>query len=358
MKLLCTLFSFIWVWDSNSVNALLDDYDYKFTPGVEAIEEPDLRDLGPDLEEMAQDFILETKRIFIPGFPDAFNPSILRWEGRLLMCFRTYDAKTRVTNKIGIVYLNEQFEPVGEPTLVKFLQPDPYCGFKKQDPRLVAIDGRLHIVYNNSFNGEVRRMLIGVLEKEGGEFVVPSSECLLRFEGERAGRSEKNWVPFDYNGALHLAYSIVPHKILSPLGSSDCATVSATLPPVKWDWGVLRGGTPALLDGEEYLAFFHSVKTMATVHSKGVNMPHYFMGAYTFSAQPPFHITRISQEPIVGRSFYKGPAYKTYRPVRVVFPGGYVADEKFVWILYGRQDHEIWVVKIDKKGLLDNLVPL
>jgi len=216
----------------------------------------------------------------------------------------------------------------------------------------------LHIVYNNSFNGEVRRMLIGIIEQEGEDFVVNSSECLLRFDGVREARSEKNWVPFDYNGTLHLAYSIVPHKILSPLGSSNCATVSATLPPVKWNWGVLRGGTPALLDGEEYLAFFHSVKTMATVHSEGINMPHYFMGAYTFSAEPPFHITRISQEPIVGRSFYAGPAYKTYRPVRVVFPGGYVADEKFVWILYGRQDHEIWVVKIDKKALLGSLTPL
>ena len=31
-------------------------------------------------------------------------------------------------------------------------------------------------------------------------------------------------------------------------------------------------------------------------------------------------------------------------------------DEEHVWIVYGRQDHELWVAKLDKKGLLESLV--
>lgn len=34
-----------------------------------------------NLEDNAQDFVLETKRIEIPGYPNAFNPSIVRWRG-------------------------------------------------------------------------------------------------------------------------------------------------------------------------------------------------------------------------------------------------------------------------------------
>ena len=31
-------------------------------------------------------------------------------------------------------------------------------------------------------------------------------------------------------------------------------------------------------------------------------------------------------------------------------------DDQFIWISYGRQDKEIYLVKLDKKGLLDSLV--
>ncbi|MBM3184653.1 MAG: hypothetical protein FJZ64_05045, partial [Chlamydiae bacterium] len=303
------------------------------------------------------DFVLETKWIRIPGYPDAFNPSILRWQGKLLMCFRTYHPETRSTHHIALVHLNEEFEPIDSPRFLQFRSEDIFCLQKRQDPRLVTVENRLFLIYNNSIHDEVRRMLIAEVRQEEDRFIVDSSECLLHFEGEQEIRSEKNWVPFDYEGNLHLAYSILPHKILSPIpGMNACATIASTLASIKWNYGVLRGGTPALLLGEEYLAFFHSCKSMKTQHSQGKTIPHYFIGAYTFSAKPPFAIQKISKEPIVGPLFYHGPAYKTWKPLRVVFPGGYVANENFIWILYGRQDHEIWVVKLDKKGLMESLV--
>lgn len=312
-----------------------------------------------DLELLRQDFVLETKRIVIPKCPDAFNPSIIRWNDRLLMCFRTYHPETRSTNEIAFVYLDKNFETVGVPRFLRFRTKDPSCLFKRQDPRLVQVNNRLFIVYNNAVQGELRRMLVAELYVKGDCFFADQAECLYYFEGESRARSEKNWVPFDYNGDLYLGYSIVPHKILQPIfGMSKCRTVASSLPAIKWDWGVLRGGSPALLEGEEYLAFFHSSKSMATKHSSGRNIPHYFMGAYTFSSKPPFKITRVSPEPIVGKHFYNGPAYKTWKPLRVVFPGGYVADEKYIWVVYGRQDHEVWVAKLDKKGLLESLVPV
>ena len=98
---------------------------------------------------------------------------------------------------------------------------------------------------------------------------------------------------------------------------------------------------------------------MSTVHSEELDMPHYFMGAYTFSQHPPFEITKISPEPIVCHGFYDGLKYKPYwKPVRVVFPCGYIMNEHYIYVSYGRQDHEIWVIKLDKHKLKNSLIPV
>ncbi len=325
---------------------------------------PEQLDKLIDLETMAQDFVLETKQIRIEGYPDAFNPSIIRFQGSLLLTFRTYNPATRATNQIGLIWLDEEFNPKGNPQFLDIRTMDPYCYSKRQDPRLISIANRLFVVYNNvlqtGHEREIRRMLFAEVQFDGTNFYAVKSDCFIWFEGEKWDRSEKNWVPFEYNGEFLLSYSLLPHRIFRPLfGQSECQTVASSFGKIKWDWGVLRGGTPALIgDDGEYLAFFHCSKSMATLHSKGLNIPHYFMGAYTFSPYPPFEITRMSPRPIIGKNFYHGPAYKTWKPLHVVFPGGFVTDDRYVWVVYGRQDHELWVAKLDKQGLYKSLVPV
>ncbi len=87
-------------------------------------------------------------------------------------------------------------------------------------------------------------------------------------------------------------------------------------------------------------------------------MVHYFMGACTFSSEPPFEITSFSPEPIVGKDFYHGPPYKTWRPMCIVFPAGFIFDDNFIWVSYGRQDHEMWIVKLDREIFFQWLQPL
>jgi predicted GH43/DUF377 family glycosyl hydrolase len=315
-----------------------------------------------DLDEGAQDFILETKRIEIPGFPHAFNPSIVRWRGSFLMSFRIYNPINGFSNYIGLVRLDEDFNIIGSPKVLRTRVYDPFIPYKRQDPRLITIGERLYIVYNDILEGklnpEIRRMHIAEVHFDGVKFFTDVPECLSSFDGERKERWEKNWVPFEYDGNLLLAYSIVPHVILNPhLGTGNCETVAATRSAVEWKWGTPRGGTCAFVDGDKYLAFFHSSILMATKHSQGKTVRHYFVGAYTFDLHPPFAITAISPEPIIGKNFYNGLAYKTWQPLHVVFPGGFVFDDNHVWVVYGRQDHETWVAKLDKKALLNSLVP-
>ncbi len=316
-----------------------------------------------DLEEMSQDFVLESKQIHIEGYPLAFNPSLIRWKGEPLLFFRARDLKNRSTDGMGVVWLDEQLAPCSDAQILQIEYKGRTFPSKQQEPKPIAIGDRLFLIYNNTIspylNPEIRRVHQVELFFDGNQFTAGAPDCYLEYTEENRQRPEKNWVPFEYDNELYLAYSIVPHLILRPvLGTSCCETFCQSSACAPWDWGVLRGGTPALLAGNEYLAFFHSSINMPSVYSKGKVVLHYVMGAYTFSAIPPFQITRISAEPIVSKNFYHGPNYRTWKPLHVVFPGSFIQDEQFIWLAYGRQDHEIWIAKLDKQGLFDSLIPV
>jgi predicted GH43/DUF377 family glycosyl hydrolase len=316
-----------------------------------------------DLQTKVQDFVLETKRIEVPGYPHAFNPSVVRWQGALWLSFRTIpDPRQSFTSYLGLIELDEEFRPVGQPQLLLTRFPFSQAPSRAEDARLLTVGESLYIVYSDNEDAEISRggfrMYVAELEYRNGLFYLEQSEKLVRFEGEDAAVREKNWVPFDYKGTLLLAYSLQPHRILCPLrGTGACETVATSASGAPWEWGILRGGTAAVRCGSEYLAFFHSSLPMASVHSAGKQIVHYFMGAYTFQAEPPFAITRMSPEPIVGPGFYKGAYYPPYwKTVRVVFPGGILMDDAHVWVVYGREDHECWVMKLDKARLLSSLL--
>jgi predicted GH43/DUF377 family glycosyl hydrolase len=343
-----------------------------------------------DLEEVYfQSCVKETKQILIPNFPYAFNPSLIRWKGRYLMSFRagkgyTYqdeppgeilpcdpeslrssrdtDAPAYSPNRFGLVWLDHEFNLISKPQLLDVPNDNPT--YRQQDPRLVVVGGHAYIVYSDVVPGtlieQTRRVVVAELFFEEGVFFVKDVECLNEFEGMSDQRWEKNWVPFDFEENLLMGYSINPHVILYPLlRSGVCCTVASTSATIDWPWGELRGGTPALLVDGEYLAFFHSSNAMFSKQSRGKKAQHYFMGAYTFSAQPPFELTRISPSPIVGKNFYNGKAYQTWKPyLQVVFPGGIVADKTSIYVAYGRQDHEIWIARLDKEELYKSMIPV
>lgn len=315
-----------------------------------------------NLEENAQPFILETKEIKIPGYPYSFNPSITLWRGKILMAFRIRNSKTQLTNQIGLVWLDANLNLASQPYILEIPKASTPTLHKEQDPRLITIKDRLYMVYSDCIKGilipEVRRIFLTEIHFNGSKFFVDTPEGLFHFEKEQELRWEKNWVPFDYQGNLLLAYSLIPHRILCPVGNGRCETVASTLGAIYWEWGILRGGTQALLDKDQYLSFFHSSIPLATLHSNEKKITHYFMGAYTFSAEPPFAITQISPFPIIGKNFYTSPSYKTWKPLRVVFPGGFIMKDNDIWVVYGKQDFEVWAMKIDKKKLLQSLVPV
>lgn len=310
-----------------------------------------------DLDQGQQQFILETKRIEIPGFPGAFNASIALWKDAYLMCFRVRNAAMVSTFQIGIVLLDRSFKPINKAQILE-IRHDTASYAHYQDPRLIELNNTIYLIYSNEIhdgNMVTRRMFIAPLQHENNIFFIENPVCLHAFEGA-SKRWEKNWVPFTYHNNLFLSYSLLPHRILKPENLGFCTTESSTYSEINWQWGELRGGTPAIRIDEGYLAFFHSSKVMASQQSEGKKIQHYFIGAYLFSDQPPFSITHVSAEPLKHKSFYNGTMYNTWKPLRVVFPMGLLVEDDYIYITYGRQDFEIWIAQIDKKELLASLV--
>ena len=327
-----------------------------------------------DLEQNPPEFVLETQQIFIEDYPYAFNPSIISWKDHYLLSFRvllndplfkqSLDTSPPYGSFIGVVELDRNFKQMAPAQILDLkLSPHPKAISRASDARLVQVGDRILMVYSDSTSPILHqhcRIHVAELVEEKGKIIAKEEICLSRFELESPAKQEKNWVPFAYQQELFMAYRLSPHRVFKPkLSTGECDLYCVTHHHPSWKWGELRGGTPAIALDNYYLAFFHSSLKMASVHSSGEQALHYFIGAYTFDLDPPFKIRQISAEPIIGPHFYHGENYPPYwKPVVAIFPCGILVQDSWIWVTYGRQDHELWVMKMDRQKLLNSLVPV
>jgi predicted GH43/DUF377 family glycosyl hydrolase len=301
--------------------------------------------------------VIASKQIVLPSYPDAFNPSLLKIEEGFLLTFRFRPNREseRWVSYIGIVILNEDFDPITEPQLLMTRWSDSKIPSQSEDGRVFMYRGRTFLIFND--NVEIldptpcqrRDMYLTELFRRGKEFFLSSSMKLVSDEKYKQQWWQKNWVPFEWNKTLLLTYSIDPHEILYPnLVNGKCYPSYKTEQHFDWNWGVLRGSTPALLLDGEYLSFFHSALKMSSDGSLGIPMWHYFMGAYTFSSEPPFFIKKITPVPIIGKGFYTVSSSEK----KVIFPGGHVFCDPYIYVAYGKDDKEIWIATLNKEALL------
>jgi len=255
-----------------------------------------------------------------------------------------------------------------------------------------TVDGRLHFFVTShhewnyrmfsskiSFNSTLRQT---VFERK-----LWFSMMEKGFFPKHWSRHQKNWIPFIYKGKTMIVQSFNPLHVMelveegsAPfLGEPGCGLPSRWLPEkieskaysktfsmgslldLGWEYGELRGGTPAvLLPGEKhFFAFFHTRH-----HLPGNMLETYFMGAVTWcanSSSSSFHLYSMSKSPIVNISMYEGSWTPNQRgPSRidyVVFPLGLILnrDNKSVTISFGHQDREGFIAKIDLHSLLQTM---
>jgi predicted GH43/DUF377 family glycosyl hydrolase len=209
--------------------------------------------------------------------------------------------------------LDDDFYPVN-PIELKFSKTRP--GQQREDPRVVLFQGRFLVSYAHWLQGRIytAQQAFSWFSSSWGHI----STFSVAYGGNGWSESlsgsghEKNWQPFFHDGVLHIVYSVQPHVVLRLDTPTSLKKYETRLDYVPWSYGELRGGTPPIRIGKEYITFPHSA------HAWKAHQKRYVSTVLAFEAKPPFRITRLCSKPLfqgsdLDRVFLKGPpaAYAT-----------------------------------------------
>ena len=308
--------------------------------------------------------ITDLKHLEFPDFPGTHNPSLIQNDQGFLLTFRYSPDLNNAPwiSYIGLVQFDLSLNPVSTPYLLNTRRENSKTPSQAEDARLFSYRNRLFVIYNDNIEvvhpsyGDRRDMFIAELIWTNDHYEL-STPLKLYYEAEYSRQLwQKNWIPFEYEGKLFFSYTINPHLVLYPnLMTGACYSFYDTDFPSQWQFGKLRGSSQAQLMDGEYFAFFHSSICDASEASFNNELWHYFMGAYTFSAKPPFQITSMTPRPLVTEGMYT----RSYnKKKKVVFPGGFAVVGPFIYLAYGKDDCEIWIMTIDKEALKKAMKPI
>ena len=332
-------------------------------------------------------------------FTNKLNPAIERWDNRTLIIWRPnlYDSSITVswlTDDLSSI--DSAFSHAG----LAASTPIPIKIFKfnqmREDPRLLAMrDGSLVIAYTSKeslFQPPKQCFIVGKKNLLTG--ILEFNDTVL-LETKDSKITQKNWIPFEFNDRLLFIQSIEPLHIVEHIAhdpmtkraqlrsivkvgsnkhasnglnyfSNTSSDVSLRMlyhhphTPLSSIWSAnyglpIRGGTPAILIRGVYLAFFHTVSKFQLP----TDLRTYFMGDITFCPRPPFNVHTISRHPIVNESMYQGKWTDSPKIDYVMFPIGIMRDREkendFVWLSFGHQDIEGWVVQFELDGLFQSM---
>lgn len=162
--------------------------------------------------------------------------------------------------------------------------------------------------------------------------------------------NEKNWLWFQHDKAHHMVYTAIPHQVAVFRGQSGAERTYATsLASEPWKHGTPRGGSPPVLVGDEYWSFFHSSLPWKDKKRR------YYMGAYAFKAEPPFHITRMTAAPLLTGS--QNDPWSPNLPL-VIFPGGALFRNGRWIVVFGVNDCACGWIEIPQAELLKLALPV
>lgn len=229
----------------------------------------------------------------------------------------------------------------------------PYKDQHFEDPRAVVIGGRVMISVT-SFTTKGNNVtsyphqLIGAAAENWR--VAPCYDPIYGTNGGSCATCtghEKNWLWFEHDGIPMFVYSNYPHIVVEMPDFMTTSRIHKTeVRNPFWMHGEIRGGTPPVRIGDEYLSFFHS--SLPWVSHKR----RYHMGAYCFEAKPPFKITRSSLLPILSGS--RNDPWVQGLPL-VVFPCGAILRNGEWLVTLGVNDCESAWIRIPHERLMETM---
>lgn len=235
------------------------------------------------------------------------------------------------------------------------------------DPRAVRLGDRVVVFYARLERGEsggVTGSAMAMAEFEPGReawhctgaHLLPKRPIQKPLSAEAHPDWEKNWVPFAIDDAtVGLIYSHDPWDVLTlrcERGAAPRFEAVHSSPPVRWDFGTLRGGTPPVRFGEGRLVtFFHAAQV---VGSRRV----YSVGACVFADQPPYAPLAATESPLLIAPYRSGvDRFGWPFAISVVFPLGADRCAEGYRLLSGRDDGEVASFLVRHEELAERLGP-
>lgn len=292
--------------------------------------------------------------------PRHFNPGMLRFKGRLWLCYRFHLGREHGSRcATALVPIDRSTMKPSAPS--QHLNLPAVVGDEHfEDARLFLYKGQPHLSFTQmtGYRPGVDYkcvMKYARLKLNGNRWLI--EEVFYPQYGRNHGDSkEKNWVFFEHAGALYVVYEDAPRRVVLRI-EGDRVVEELVSDAASWPWGAMRGGSPPVLgpDGQ-FMAVFHSSLPTETA-------PHfvrYYGAAYTFEAKPPFRITAISHKPIMAGSEADGhgadPRFSAGWKPFVVFPCGLVppvegADDPSWLVSLGVNDWQCAVGRLKREQL-------
>jgi predicted GH43/DUF377 family glycosyl hydrolase len=215
-----------------------------------------------------------------------------------------------------------------------------------EDPRITSINGRMVLSYctfqiyrNATYSGAHQQVAFlneGFQPMETWDPIYGGNGGSILMQSG----NEKNWIFFEHDGQMMMIYNTEPHQVIK--WDNQQVVEKWETPGFGWKWGHMRGGSPPIRVGDEYICFFHS-STKWTEKKR-----QYHMGAYVFEAKPPFKMKRMTRKPLLSGS-QKDPWIEGL-PL-VVFPCGSILDGKKYVVSMGINDYTSAWIEIPVKDL-------
>lgn len=288
---------------------------------------------------------------------DYFNCGLMRQWGKLWLVARRSRWKKNIAFGVNdVMAFDVDPETMTPLTGRRVALEQRYEAEGFEDPRALARDGRAYVSCCDFVMN--RRGWTGahqiITEVDSEWRTIRRYDPEYGKNGGDTGRNkghEKNWLWFFHENRVHLVYQGSPHLVVEFDDTGLCL-----LPLVEhktewdntvWRFGEIRGGTPPVLRNGEYWTFFHS--STPWLHPRR----QYHMGAYAFSYDPPFRITRITPQPLLSGS--QRDRWHPGKPL-VCFPCGALLEDDTWLVTGGSNDLDCFWAKIPHRDLLDLMV--
>jgi predicted GH43/DUF377 family glycosyl hydrolase len=225
-----------------------------------------------------------------------------------------------------------------------------------EDPRIVAIDGRVYLIFNAFDGWNFIRIAISTLSEE--DFLNGRWNWTPPVFISREGEIHKNWVlfPEKIHGKFAILHSISPsikidyrdsiedieaakEFIASPVGPRT------TENPDTWDTWVRGVGTPPMRTPSGWLVLYHARER---------HDPHrYKIGAYLLNLDDPTKIIARSPAPLLSPDEW----YENDEKPGIVYTCGAVIRKDVLYVYYGGGDKHVCVATVPIDELLRWLTP-